>query len=495
MTGTRSELLTRTGPRIEADPSRVIARMFVPGREGFDNEDSRTDAVIARLVALSDQDVDAALLDAIERCGPRHRDAAEVFRKHASALADRLDDELALSEQQTLLLGATFTNEVAIEGAALCNPSVVRHPDQPSRDGGVRFLLSLRAISEGHRSSITFCAGRLGDDGQVELEPRPPFATVAETRPGVLHASVFRAELAARGIDGENASFVLNGLDATFTPEQLDERVRALRSRSTTRFRVSKTVTALWDIAGCSYACDLPPDVSPPEGVLWPAMRAESHGMEDARFMQFIDDDGTSTAYATYTAYDGSSISQQLLQTNDFRSFTSSPMAGPAAANKGMALFPRRIGGRFAALSRCDRETNSIAFSDDVRVWPVPVPFQTPHAPWELLQLGNCGSPIETDEGWLVFTHGVGPLRTYSIGAVLLDLENPAQVIGRLEEPLLSPRADEQDGYVPNVLYSCGSLLHRGTLLVPYGIGDAAVGFATGPVSDVISAMSRSVKT
>lgn len=469
--------------------------MFVPGREGFDNEDSRTDAVVARLLALSEDDVKASLADALDRCGSRHRDLPAVFRRHAAALADRLDEGVVLTEDQTLLLGATFTNEIALEGAALCNPSVVRHPEQGEGPGNsLRFLLSVRAIGEGHRSSIGFRAGTLHDDGHVEMEPAPSFAQSGETRPGLLYKKVFRRDLADRGTDGENASFVLNRLGATFTTEELDARVRSLRARSTTRFRVGKTVAALWDIADRSYASEFPLDVPLTEQVLWPAMRAESHGMEDARFVDFTDDDGASTTYATYTAYDGGSISQQLLHTDDFRTFNVAPMAGAAAANKGLALFPRRVGGRFAALSRCDRETNSIAFSDDVRVWPEPVPFQVPAAAWELLQLGNCGSPIETAEGWLVLTHGVGPMRTYSIGAVLLDLDNPTKVIGRLEEPLLAGSPDEQDGYVPNVLYSCGALVHRGTLLLPYGISDSAIGFATGPVADVLASMRAPAK-
>lgn len=492
MRGRRAQLLTRTGPRIAADPSRVIARMFVPGREGFDDEDSRADAVITRLLALSDYDVQSALTDVVGRCGPRHRDLIGVFRGHASALADRVDEGQRLDAERTLLLGATFTSEIAIEGAALCNPSVVPHPEgaEPKAES-LRFLLSVRGVGEGHRSSIGFMAGWLHDDGRVEVEPRSEFATTTTTRPGPLHGAVLRAELDNVGMGGENAEFVLGGLPEIFTVEQLRERLRVLRSRSTTRVRVGRTVSAIWDIAERSYACDVPSGLPLSEAVLWPATRTESHGMEDARFVAFTEDDGSRTTYATYTAYDGSAISQQLLQTEDFRSFTSSPISGPAAGNKGLALFPRRVGGRFAALSRRDRESNSIAFSDDVRVWPTPARFQVPLASWELLQLGNCGSPIETNDGWLVLTHGVGPMRTYSIGAVLLDLDDPTQLIGRLEEPLLTPLPEEQNGYVPNVLYSCGSLVHEGTLLVPYGIGDAAIGFATGPVSDVLSAMQR----
>ena len=213
--------------------------------------------------------------------------------------------------------------------------------------------------------------------------------------------------------------------------------------------------------------------------------------MEDARFVRFIGDDGSVTFYATYTAYSGSQISQQLLKTKDFQSFTSTPIVGRGAANKGLALFPRRIRGRFAAMSRSDGESNSVTYSDDLSVWTGALPCQRPTRAWEMLQLGNCGPPIETDAGWLVLTHGVGPMRTYRIGAILLDLDDPTRILSELPEPLLSPAADEQDGYVPNVVYSCGALVHANTLVLPYGIADAAIGIATVPLPELLAAMSR----
>ena len=250
-----------------------------------------------------------------------------------------------------------------------------------------------------------------------------------------------------------------------------------------------ETISEIRAIADRSYSVEFPYRIPLSERVLWPAIDAEAVGMEDARFVRFVDDDGSSTFYATYTAYSGSHISQQLLKTADFRSFTSTPMVGSAAANKGLALFPRRIDGRYAALSRADRESNAIAFSDRLSVWTDAEPLQGSVAPWEVLQLGNCGSPIETDAGWLVLTHGVGPMRTYRIGAMLLDLDDPTKILGRLREPLLSPAVDEQNGYVPNVVYSCGALVHAGTLVLPYGIGDAAIGFATVPLRELLSAL------
>jgi predicted GH43/DUF377 family glycosyl hydrolase len=243
-------------------------------------------------------------------------------------------------------------------------------------------------------------------------------------------------------------------------------------------------------IAERTYAVEFSDGITLSERVLWPAISAEAAGMEDARFVRFVDDDGSATFYATYTAYSGSRISQQLLETSDFQSFTSAPMVGRAAANKGLALFPRRIRGRFAAMSRSDRESNMIAYSDHLCVWPSTHGCQRPTRAWEALQLGNCGPPIETDAGWLVLTHGVGPMRTYRIGAILLDLDDPTRIIGQLRQPLLSPATDEQDGYVPNVVYSCGALVHAGTLVLPYGIGDAAIRVATVPLPELLAALS-----
>jgi predicted GH43/DUF377 family glycosyl hydrolase len=282
---------------------------------------------------------------------------------------------------------------------------------------------------------------------------------------------------------------VLDALEHTFTETELDRALARLRAQRDTRRTAGDTSSQLRAIAACAYttAFAIESDIS--ERVLWPATSSESHGMEDARFVRFVDDDGQSVYYASYTAFDGVAITQQLLETTDFVTFTVSPIAGEAAANKGLALFPRRIGGRYAALSRCDRETNSVAFSDNPRRWGSAQTVQHPMEPWETIQLGNCGSPIETSEGWIVLTHGVGPMRTYSIGALLLDLDDPTVIIGRLREPLLSPVPDEQDGYVPNVVYSCGALAHGDTLVIPYGIADTSIGIAVVALAPLVEAL------
>ncbi|MDR3662213.1 MAG: glycoside hydrolase family 130 protein [Mycobacterium sp.] len=490
MTSVRSGLVTRSPQRLSADRTRVITRLFVPGQEGFEHQESRAGAVLARILALDEADVRVALDSVVVRFDRRHRDLVGTFRHHARELADRLEPGIKISETRMLLLGATFTNEFAIEGAALCNPSIVAHPDQTGVDAGsLRFVLSVRGIGEGHRSSIGFRTGTVDHAGRVTVDDPAPFATAGTVVPTLLDAAVFRSELARLDDAGESSDYVLDALGDQFTRADLDEQLDRLQSHRSTRVRAAETITLIRGIAERSYAVEFSSETTISERVLWPAIGAEAAGMEDARFVRFVDDDGVATYCATYTAYSGSQISQQLLATNDFRSFTSVPMVGPAAANKGLALFPRRIRGRFAAMSRSDRESNMVAYSDELSVWSSGSACQYPVEAWETLQLGNCGAPIETEAGWLVLTHGVGPMRTYSIGAILLDLDDPTRIIGRLPEPLLSPAADEQDGYVPNVVYSCGALVHADTLVLPYGIGDAAIGFATVALPELLAVL------
>ena len=271
---------------------------------------------------------------------------------------------------------------------------------------------------------------------------------------------------------------------------ELEVRLGLLENHVATRKQARRTIGQIRRIAERSYGVSFDSDTPLSERVLLPAVSAESRGMEDARFVRFLDEDAGVTYYASYTAYNGTDIGQQLLETRDFVHFTSSPMVGAAAANKGLALFPRKIDGRFAALSRSDRESNSITYSDNPHRWEEALACQAPTKSWEVVQLGNCGSPIETEAGWLVLTHGVGPMRTYSIGAILLDLEDPTRIIGRLRQPLLSPIRGEQDGYVPNVVYSCGALFHAGALVLPYGIGDSAIGVAVVSIEELLGALS-----
>jgi predicted GH43/DUF377 family glycosyl hydrolase len=354
----------------------------------------------------------------------------------------------------------------------------------------MRFVMSVRGIGEGHQSSMGFRTGTVDATGGVSLDQQSPFAFTAVATPALLDGAVFRKELARLGDAREAANYVLDALGDRFTRADLEEQLDSLQTNMRTRGHARATMADIRSIADRSYSVEFPNGTACSERVLRPAMGAEAAGMEDARFVRFVDDDGTVTYYATYTAYSGSRISQQLLETSDFRCFTSKPIVGRAAANKGLGLFPRRIDGRFAAMSRSDRETNTFAYSDHLLVWADSSPCQQPLNVWEVLQLGNCGPPIETDAGWLVLTHGVGPMRTYSIGAILLDLDDPTKIVGRLRQPLLSPAADEQNGYVPNVVYSCGALVHAETLVIPYGVADSAIGFATVSMPALLAALT-----
>ena len=483
-------LVTRSSVRLLADPARVVTQLFVPSQEGFEHTESRAGAVVERILAIDEDEVRSCLAELLVRFEGRHRDLRGTFSRHAAELADRLNADRVLSEERNLLLGAAFTSEYAIEGAALCNPSMVAHPDQSEiASGSLRFVLSVRGIGEGHQSSIGFRTGVIDAAGEIAIDAISPFATTGTVMPVLMEAAVFRSELDRLDDAGEAADFVFDSLGDHFSRDELENRLGTLRTKLRTRGHAQKTISQIRDIADRTYGVEFDPGTALSDRVLRPAMGAEAAGVEDARFVRFVDDDGSVTYYASYTAYSGSRIVQQLLETKDFRSFTSMPLVGRAAANKGLALFPRRINGRFAAMSRADRESNAVACSDHRLLWTDSAPCQQPTEPWEVLQLGNCGPPIETAAGWLVLTHGVGPMRTYRLGAILLDIDDPTRIIGRLRQPLLSPAPDERDGYVPNVVYSCGALAHADTLVLPYGISDGAIGFATVAIPELLAAL------
>jgi predicted GH43/DUF377 family glycosyl hydrolase len=487
-----SRLAVRTGQRLTPDPARTVTRFFVPGQEGVGGGESRAADVIARLLALDEDEVERSVQDLIVRFGHRHRGFADTLLGHADRVAHRLRRNVTLSPARRLLLGATFTQEYSVEAAALCNPSIVLHPDQAAvADGAARFVMSARGIGEGHRSSIGFWTGQVEADGSVRFDDRGPFPVVGSFGPAELDRDVVHAQLRDLDDDGESAAFVLELLGDRFSAEELERALDALHREIATRLTADETIARFRKVAEATYSASFAPGTAISERVLSPSVAVEAHGMEDARFVRFVDDDGRVVYYATYTAFDGRQVHQQILETTDFATFAVSPIEGAAAATKGLALFPRRIDGRYVALSRWDRESNSVSTSDNVRLWTDAVVCQLPARAWEVLQLGNCGSPIETDAGWLVLTHGVGAMRTYSIGALLLDIDDPTKVLGSLSEPLLTPSADEQDGYVPNVVYTCGAFTHADTLVMPYGIADGAIGIATVPLGALLDRLSR----
>lgn len=437
---------------------------------------------------MSEAETEAELVEVNNIFSRRHQGLTETFLDHAALVTPRIDSDVVLSKARRLLLGAYFSHEYAIEGAALCNPSIVLHPQQP-QDGPARFVLSVRGVGEGHRSSIGFRTGTVSANGDVSMDPTGQFPITVHGEPDLHHQTVFKMTIADVSDDSENAAFVLDPLPALFDGAALQERIEGLSADIATRRNTSQTIDRLHFLANSSYRVEFPVTSEISERVLWPHAAAERHGMEDARFVRFVDDDASITYYGTYTAFDGVNIAQHLLQTQDFQTFHASAMAGSAASGKGLALFPRKINGRFVALSRSDRETNSVAFSDDIRCWSESAIVQVPERPWEVLQLGNCGSPIETDRGWLVLTHGVGPMRTYSLGAMLLDLHDPTRVLARSATPLLSPGPNRRDGYVPNVVYTCGALAHKDTLVIPYGIADQRIEIATVSISALLDSL------
>jgi predicted GH43/DUF377 family glycosyl hydrolase len=470
------QCVTRTGVVLKANPARVLARLFVPGHELSHDGRSRASGLLSRILALPDDEVGSTLKRVWDRYLGRHRDLPSVVSAHFEQIAHRVPADVELSDERRSLIGAWFTHEFSVEAAALFNPSVVAHPDQTGlAPGRCRFVLSLRAVGEGHLSCVEFRSGVVGPAGELSIDDPGPHIESGRVLPTWYDRELFATSLIGADVDPETAAFVVAQLPARFDGRQLEAALASLRGERLTRSTAGRTGELARRIAACSYELEFPPESTLAERVLWPRSPSEVHGIEDARFVR-VEDDGVYRA--TYTAFDGKSIAPQLIETTDFRRFRMSQLLGPAAQNKGMALFPRRVGGRYVALSRWDRENNAIATSADGIWWDDPRTLQVPSRPWELLQLGNCGSPVETEAGWIVLTHGVGPMREYAIGALLLDLDDPSRVLGSLRDPLVEPAEDERDGYVPNVVYSCGALAHGEQLLLPYGASDASVRFA-----------------
>jgi predicted GH43/DUF377 family glycosyl hydrolase len=478
----RSGLLTRTPHLLTPDAARKICRLFVPGQETLIRGESRAMAVIERILELSDDEVDGTLARTLARFATGYADLARTLENNFKLVAHRLGSEIRVASARRQLIGAYFTQEYALEAAALFNPSMVAHPSQEGcQPGEVRFILSLRAVGEGHLSSIEFRTGTIGDSG-IRLDPPGRFLDTGRSGHVPYDRDLFRAKLVDLGPEDENTRFLWSILPSRFTAAELDGALTELSGQRVTREDSAVLAARLRWIAASHYAVEFDGNSAISERVLWPTSPAESHGMEDARFVRFTDGDDV-IYYATYTAFDGSQVAPHLLETRDFQTFTVAQLSGPSASNKGMAMFPRRVGGRYAALSRWDRESNAIGYSADGHRWGEAVTVQTPTRPWELIQLGNCGSPIETSAGWLVFSHGVGPMREYAIGVVLLDLEEPERLITALPEPLLVADESERDGYVPNVVYSCGPMIYGDNIVLPYGCSDSSVRIAMVNVS------------
>jgi predicted GH43/DUF377 family glycosyl hydrolase len=478
-------LVTRLPVRLAADPRRVIARPFLPG--GPD----RIRAIIARVLALPDADVAAMLATLVADYRQRHKDIRGIFRQNYAAAVGLAGAQAAVTEERRLLLGAYFTNEYSLESVALFNPSMVLHPDQhgvPS--GAVRFIMSLRACGEGHISSIELRTGLAGPAG-ITFDPTSRFALTARPVDDALYdKSSYVLKLSEMKAHNTWADPVLALLDNEFSMSDLKYAIDKCRPQGSVTLFKELADNMLW-LAHSNYQLEFSPDAALSERVIFPVSENESRGIEDARFVRFIHPDGRVAYYATYTAYNGFRVLPQLIETDDFRHFKINTLNGRCVQNKGMALFPRKIGKDFVMASRHDGENLYLLRSENIHFWNESKLLRAPKEPWELVQIGNCGSPIETAEGWVLLTHGVGPMRQYWMGALLLDLDDPSRVIGELREPLLVPNQDERDGYVPNVVYSCGPMLHDGTLIIPYAISDSYSSIATVPIGDLVTALRK----
>ena len=471
------------------ESARVILRPFIP------DSARRISTIIGRALAMTEEEVLRDLQSVRQEFDSRHFDIESLLLANYAKIAPHLFTQRPLSHERQLLIGALFSGEYALESAALFNPSIVPHPDQGGIEpGGLRFIMSLRATGEGHISSIEFRTGVLAPEGDIRLDPVSRFVTMPEI---VLNPSyqkrAFTIKLQEMGFQNEQSSAVLEPLPESFTRNELDKSVHQVRREAVPAIPVLQpTLECIQWLADSNYELQFAPELAMSERIIFPVSPNESNGIEDARFVRFVEGDGSALYYATYTAYNGRAILPQLIETQDFLHFRMLTLNGRAVKNKGMALFPRRIDGRYAMLARQDDENLFIMFSDNPHYWNDPKVILKPAELWESVKVGNCGSPIETEAGWLVITHGVGPMRKYCIGAALLDLNDPTQVIGRLREPLLAPQGNEREGYVPNVVYSCGSLLHGRELILPYAMSDKASAIARVPLDDLLAALRSS---
>ena len=472
------DIVERTGIVLHGDPHRVLCRLFIPGEEELIRGTSRAQELVDRCMVLTEEEVVTTLESTLADYGSRHRHLERHLLEHYDAVASIVPDADAASGARRTLIGAYLTQEYSFESTAYFNPSLTIHPDQSGTTSGqLRIIMSIRAVGEGHVSSLVFRTGILRPDGGISIDPPSPFASTRATRFTALRSRVLQQAMVDAGIDSPDLQFVIGMLPDTFTPEDLIARLSALpHPQSDHDHDLLGELLSM--LSTSSYEVDFDPTTDLSERVLWPTSRDERRGIEDARITRFTDDRGVVLYRATYTGFDGTQVVSRVLETEDFRVFTSMPLSGKAVRNKGVAFFPRLIGGSHVALSRWDRESNSIAFSSDGYHWEDSQTYHTASEPWELIHVGNCGPPMETESGWLVITHGAGPMRRYVLGAMLLDLEDPSRIVATYPGPLLSPQEDERNGYVPNVVYSCGSLIYRGTLVLPYGVSDCATRIA-----------------
>ncbi len=477
-----------SGITLRPNSARVLVRPFIP------SDPARIVHVIGRALALDETEVETQLAAVLADFGDRHVDLRGVWRQNFNRVRGHVFSGRPLSEARQLYIGALFSGEYALESAALFNPSIVAHPDQTDvAEGALRFIMSLRATGEGHISSIEFRTGVIHAGHAITLDEPSRFVTAPVLNPNPTYRkSVFLHKLMEMGFENDWSTEVMRSLKKDFTLSELEAAIRGASSDLGPLPReVQRTTECVRWLAESNYEVHFAPSVAVSERIIFPVSSNESNGMEDARFVRFVEDDGSVLYYATYTAYNGRAILPQLLETSDFLNFRARTLNGRAVQNKGMAFFPRRLHGRYAMISRQDDENLFLMFSDNPHFWSEPRILRRPSHPWEMVKIGNCGSPIETPAGWLVITHGVGPMRKYCLGAILLDLHDPTKVIAESITPIVSPEGNSREGYVPNVVYTCGALIHGGRLILPYGMSDTACTIATIHLDELLASLSR----
>ncbi len=424
-----------------------------------------------------------------------HKELLTVFEKHFSLVSRLLspEAELKITPEQKLLIGAYFTMEYSLQHAALFNPSIVEDPDQSGTETGEKkVIISFRATGEGHISSLVFKRGKLDKDSMIHIEPSGNLMYEGRiTQKRLNNKSDFESLLSQTILPVVIQQEILSQLKDTFSYKSIESILRTALQQLKPGTGRNKLKYDILSMINTSYEIHFLPDSKISERVIFPVTFTEKNGIEDARFVKFTEDDGTSRYIATYTAYDGTFILPHLIETKDFLHFKFSPLHGKAAVNKNLALFPRKINGVYAMLSRIDGINNYLMFSEDLYLWEKADLLQQPAYSWEFIQIGNGGSPLETDRGWLVITHGVGPMRKYCLGASLFDLNDPSKELGRLQEPLLVPDADERHGYVPNAVYTCGAIIHNGNLFIPYAISDYKTAFITVHLDDLLDSIMQ----
>lgn len=471
----------RKKTKIHRDASRVITRLYIP------HDKSRILKIITRVINLSESSSEILMAKIFIDFFGRHKDIRRVLLRHFDEVASNIPDSHSISETKKLLIGSYFTMEYSTESAALFNPSIVLHPDQSHLpEGYLRFIMSLRATGEGHISSIVFRSGEIDEKDTIIFDTPSEYVETPDYQLNpVYDRHLFQLKLLEMRAADETSARILDQLPENFSHAELHNTITDYGASNNYNDTID---TILW-LANSNYELNFSADHRISERVIFPVSENESSGIEDARFVRFKDDNGEITYYATYTAYNGISILPNLIETSDFIKFKIITLNGEAVQNKGMALFPRKINGQYVMLSRQDGENNRIMFSDHLHFWQESSIIQEPTYPWEFIQLGNCGSPLETEQGWLVITHGVGPMRQYCLGAILLDLEYPTKIVARMREPFMTPHETEREGYVPNVLYSCGAIIHNGELVIPYAMSDITSGIATVNLEELLGCM------